>query len=139
MTELFILFNMALFLWTKCIRIDISRPPSRIGENLAVMLRKFQWLILPHGWNKIQILKFSRYMTNCDITDSAYSFDRNLATTWVGVNWHTVGFFQNFIGATTRFAKLFLGIHDMLGCQFQQWKCSWRSLKVQSCKLKKHW
>ena len=35
-------------------------------------------------------------MINCDITDSTYSFDRNLATIWVGVNWYIDGFFLSF-------------------------------------------
>ena len=38
--------------------------------------------------------KFCRYMTYCDITDSTYFFDRNLAKIWVGVNWYTLVSFK---------------------------------------------
>ena len=94
MTKILILFNMALLLRTKCTRTGISRPPSGNGDDLGVTLST-NWSSLMKEI-KCKSWKFSSYMSNCDITNSIYAFDHNLATIWVGINWYTVGFFQNF-------------------------------------------
>ena len=94
MTKVLILFNMALLLRTKCTRTWISRPPSGNGDNLGVILST-NWSSLMKEI-KYKSWKFSSYMSNCDITNSIYTFDHNFATIWLGINWYAVGFFQNF-------------------------------------------
>ena len=53
-------------------------------------------------------------MTNCDTTNIVYSFERNLATIWVGVNRYTVGFFQNFDLLVQRYVSpSFFSLHTI--------------------------
>ena len=73
---------------------------NEIHQNGDLKTSFWDWW--PNDWSsfmdkiKCKSWEFSRYMINCDITDSTYSFDRNLATVWVGVNWYFVGFFLSF-------------------------------------------
>ena len=96
MTKIFILLNLVDFMNERHQNWDLKTSFFDWWRS-----RSYIWGS-PSDWsflmNEIEYKswKFSRYMTNCDITNSVYSFDRNLATIWVGINWYTFGFFQNF-------------------------------------------